>query len=149
LAAKLVELGRNVTFSIAPITIDGTTGAITVGTVLPLTGKAKRGAMRPQRESERIEALDATIANNVYLGKDNWSLELAGIRYKVGTNPNPLMDTFMAGAYGQIVVTTSTKVYTFQGLISTATLDVGGPGEVDDVVTLIPIDTGAANPGIA
>lgn len=148
MAAKLVEIGKNITFSLTPLTINATTGVITVGTSLPLTGKAKRASERLQRETERIEALDATIANNVYI-KDTWTLELASIKLSAGTNPNPLRDTFAAGAYAQIVVTTTTKTYTYQGVLGTMTMDVGGPGEVNDVITLIPIDIGAANPLIA
>lgn len=147
MANPLVEIGKNVTFSIAPVTINGTTGALTTGTALPLTGKAKRAGERQQRRSALINALDATIDNNVHI-LDSWTFELSAIKWKAGTNPNPLRDTFATNPYAAITVVTSTKTYVYTGLLAEAMMNVDGPDEVLDQVTLIPIDTGSANPAI-
>lgn len=149
MAAKLIAIGKNVTFSIAPITINSSSGAITVGTAVALTGTAKRANKRLMRELERIQALDAAIANNVYLF-DNWEIVLASIKLSAGTNPEILQADFMAGPYAQIVITLpSTKVFTYQGILSALNINIDGPGQMLDEITLVPFDNGGSNPSYA
>lgn len=146
MAARVDLIGRNVSFTIAPITISG--GTITVGTPVAMTGKADRASQRSIRENERIEALDSTIANHVPI-LDDWVLQLSGIkRVSGGAGSNPVEETFFGYSYAQIVIVTPQKTWTYKGLLSEQSWEVVRGKNVDDV-TLIPIDIGGTNPTYA
>lgn len=145
--SPVILIGRNVTFTLAPVTIDGTTGARTVGTAVALTGKAKRAAKRHRRRTFEALPLDATLVNNVPW-IDDWVVELSAIRRggASGAGPNPLDDTFAAGPYAQIVITSPTNVDTYQGCLINFDWEVVQGAENIESIVLIPIDIGAANP---
>lgn len=145
MAARVDLIGRNVSFTIAPVTISA--GVITVGTALAMTGKTDKASQRSIRENERIEALDSTIANHVAI-LDDWVLSLSGIKRVSGSNANPVETVFFGNTWAQIVVVTPLKTFTYTGLLSEQSWECVRGKNVDDVV-LIPIDTGAANPSYA
>lgn len=145
MARPNVQLGKDVSFTIAAVTDNGS-GTLTPGAAAAMTGKAKSANLRLMRETERIEALDATRMNHVSI-LDGFSVTLNGITWKT-VDGNPLLTKFIAGALAQIVCTTPDKTFTFLGNLEEFTMDLER-GENPHSVTLTPIDNGAANPVIA
>lgn len=138
-------LGRNVSFAVHPITID-TAGTVTVGTGIAMTGKAARCEIRLIRNSEVIMALDDLLENNVP-DYDSWIVNLSGIKRKVGTNPSPLEENFLAQPHAQLVVTTTLKIWTFHGLCQELAIPIERMAQIE-TLNLIPINTGVTNPAV-
>lgn len=138
----LIIIGKNIGFSLASATVDGTTGVVTVGTGVALTGKAKRGAKRHRRRTFESMPLDAVIVNNVPF-VDDWVIELSTIRRIVA--PNPIDDKFAVGAFGSIAFSSPTTNDAYIGVFTNYDWEAVQEENLESL-TMIPIDTGTSNP---
>ena len=144
MAVPLVEIGRNLAITIAPVSVSGTTGVITVSTLTSMAGKAKRGAKRSRRRTFEAMPLDAVIVNNVPF-VDDWVVELSQIR-RTGPALSNVLDThFFQGAFAQIVITSFTSIDTYVGCLVNFDWEMVQEENIESLV-MIPIDIGAANP---
>ncbi len=146
MAMAPVLIGRNVSVAVYGGTDDGT-GTITWASSVSLAGKAERVEERLRRETERIEAMDATIENNVPI-IDGWTLNVSAIKRKAGTTPNPLESLFLNYTYAKVVITTPTSVRTYRGVAQELGIMTEQRKNTDSF-GLVPIDDGSANPTVA
>lgn len=146
MARPNIQLGKDVSFTIAAGTDNGL-GTVTYETpAIPMTAKAKSASLRLMRETERSEALDFNGMNYVPI-LDGWELSITGITWKT-VGGNPLINKFVYGALARIVLTTPDKTYTFRGILEELSMDFER-GENLHTLRMVPIVDGFANPTIA
>src|SRR4051812_39983532 len=116
MAGKAIQLALTYTFSVASLSMNADTGVITIGTPTLLTGKAARASVRFQNRLIEVNSLDATIVNHLKLRTD-WTVSLTEIQFRGSGTPNPIQAVAMGFDGAQLVITSNTKAWTFQGTI--------------------------------
>lgn len=102
--------------TIAPCTVDASTGVITVGTVADLAGTLDELNQDYSSRLEEISALDIAIDNNVIISRQT-SFRIREIMQSV-TPGSKLGDITNSADIFQIVVTRASKTYTYYGVLA-------------------------------
>ena len=145
-------VGKNVAVTLGVITINASTGAITVGTAAAMTGICRSFSVSMERRNAEVLALDQTMTDNVEVGQA-FTIEIEGYRRHTAAGGAVASTKFIAGTYLQVVASgiggiSGSSTYTFDCMVTRCDIAIDDQGPVIERLSLVNIDNGGANPAL-